>query len=198
MSRAEGTGCALCPICPCFQLWTPMTAVSAVAKLLPVHTTGWPLPALGLQRYRYRLVVDESISVGVLGQHGRGAAEEAGYAPEDVEIVGGSMSEWRACLRVQSPAPGAPCTRLAALACGGGLRSSRRPCRVWVQPALLEPATPPACSAKPCRQRSGLHRRLLRGRPRDCGPPAAQRPGLLLLRVAAPLPGHRCVRWQLP
>lgn len=73
--------------------------------LLPVHTTGsGPPPALGLQRYRYRLVVDESISVGVLGQHGRGAAEEAGYAPEDVEIVGGSMSEWRACLLcVQSP-----------------------------------------------------------------------------------------------
>lgn len=44
------------------------------------------------ERYRYRLVVDESISVGVLGKHGRGAAEEAGYAPEDVEIVGGSMS----------------------------------------------------------------------------------------------------------
>lgn len=50
-----------------------------------------PLPLA--QRYRYRLVVDESLSVGVLGKHGRGAAEEAGYAPEDVEIVGGSMSE---------------------------------------------------------------------------------------------------------
>ena len=44
-----------------------------------------------LQRYKYRLIVDESVSLGVLGKQGRGAAEHFGYAPEDVEIVGGSM-----------------------------------------------------------------------------------------------------------
>lgn len=44
-----------------------------------------------MQRYKYRLIVDESIALGVLGARGRGAAEHFGYAPEDVEIVGGSM-----------------------------------------------------------------------------------------------------------
>ncbi len=43
------------------------------------------------QRYRYRLVVDESLALGVLGARGRGAAEHFGCAPDDVEIVGGSM-----------------------------------------------------------------------------------------------------------
>lgn len=58
-----------------------------------------PLPILRciasslLQRYKYRLIVDESVSLGVLGKQGRGAAEHFGYAPEDVEIVGGSMGE---------------------------------------------------------------------------------------------------------
>lgn len=43
------------------------------------------------EKYRYRLVVDESLAVGVLGARGRGAAEHFGLPPEAVEIVGGSM-----------------------------------------------------------------------------------------------------------
>ncbi|PRW20998.1 long chain base biosynthesis 1-like [Chlorella sorokiniana] len=43
------------------------------------------------ERYKYRLIVDESVALGVLGPRGRGAAEHFGCAAEDVEIVGGSM-----------------------------------------------------------------------------------------------------------
>lgn len=60
----------------------------------PAHPTlphTHPSPAS--QRYRYRLVVDESMSLGVLGPTGRGAAEHAGCAADDVEIVGGSLGE---------------------------------------------------------------------------------------------------------
>lgn len=42
-------------------------------------------------KYKYRLIIDESISFGVFGRTGRGMAEEAGLCPEDVEIVGGSL-----------------------------------------------------------------------------------------------------------
>ena len=55
-----------------------------------------PVPRMylrALQKYRYRLIVDESLSLGVLGARGRGAAEHFGFDPEDVEIVGGSMGE---------------------------------------------------------------------------------------------------------
>ena len=44
-----------------------------------------------MQKYKYRLVVDESLSLGVLGRRGRGAAEHWGFSPEEVEVVGGSM-----------------------------------------------------------------------------------------------------------
>lgn len=44
------------------------------------------------EHYRYRLVVDESVSLGVLGRTGRGAAEHYGFAADDLEIVCGSMS----------------------------------------------------------------------------------------------------------
>ncbi len=47
-----------------------------------------------VQRYKYRLIVDESVALGVLGARGRGAAEHFGCAAEDVEIVGGSMGEF--------------------------------------------------------------------------------------------------------
>jgi serine palmitoyltransferase len=42
-------------------------------------------------RFRYRLVVDESVSLGVLGRGGRGAAAAAGLAPDDADIVGASL-----------------------------------------------------------------------------------------------------------
>ena len=40
---------------------------------------------------RYRLVVDESLALGVLGQHGRGACEHWGLRPGDAEVVSASM-----------------------------------------------------------------------------------------------------------
>ena len=43
------------------------------------------------EKYKYRLVVDESISLGVLGPGGRGAIEEAGLKSSDVEIIGASL-----------------------------------------------------------------------------------------------------------
>ena len=43
----------------------------------------------------------------------------------------------------------------------------------------------------PCRECPGVHRRLLRGGQGDRGPPAPVRPGLLLQRVPAALPGGR-------
>lgn len=43
------------------------------------------------RRYKFRLAVDETLSFGVLGAHGRGAAEAAGLAPGDAEIVTGSL-----------------------------------------------------------------------------------------------------------
>ena len=36
-------------------------------------------------------MVDESLALGVLGAHGRGACEHWGLAPGDVEIVAASM-----------------------------------------------------------------------------------------------------------
>jgi len=42
-------------------------------------------------KYKFRLLVDESMSLGVLGQSGRGAAEHAGVAPEDIDIVSASL-----------------------------------------------------------------------------------------------------------
>jgi len=44
------------------------------------------------KKYKYRLVVDESLSLGVLGKTGKGACEEFGLGPGDVEIVTASMS----------------------------------------------------------------------------------------------------------
>jgi len=52
-----------------------------------------PLAAIAdlKNRYKYRLVVDESVGLGVLGRGGRGAAEAAGLAGDDVEIIGASL-----------------------------------------------------------------------------------------------------------
>eukprot|EP00210_Caulerpa_lentillifera_P006703 g6405.t1 len=43
-------------------------------------------------KYKYRLVVDESLSFGVLGKTGRGACEYFGLTPGDAEIVTASLS----------------------------------------------------------------------------------------------------------
>lgn len=52
-----------------------------------------PLAAIAnvKERHRWRLIVDESHALGVLGPGGRGAAEAAGLAPADVEIVGAAL-----------------------------------------------------------------------------------------------------------
>lgn len=42
-------------------------------------------------KYKYRLLVDESLSLGVLGAQGRGAAEAAGLKPSDVDITAASL-----------------------------------------------------------------------------------------------------------
>ncbi|KAL0025965.1 hypothetical protein WJX77_008574 [Trebouxia sp. C0004] len=43
------------------------------------------------EKFKYRLVLDESLSFGVLGPTGRGAAEHFGLMPGQVEIVAASM-----------------------------------------------------------------------------------------------------------
>lgn len=45
------------------------------------------------EKYKFRLVVDESLSLGVLGEKGRGACEHFGLKPSDVEIVCATMGE---------------------------------------------------------------------------------------------------------
>lgn len=45
------------------------------------------------RRYKYRLVVDESLAVGALGPTGRGAAQHCGLQPQDVDIVCSSLGE---------------------------------------------------------------------------------------------------------
>ena len=62
-------------------------------SLTPAPPPPHPTPPPPMQRYKYRLVVDESLALGVLGARGRGAAEAAGLQPGDVEIVGASMGE---------------------------------------------------------------------------------------------------------
>ncbi len=43
------------------------------------------------EKYRFRLILDESVSLGVLGATGRGAREEAGLGVQDVEVVAASL-----------------------------------------------------------------------------------------------------------
>ena len=45
------------------------------------------------EQFKYRLVLDESLSFGVLGGTGRGAAEHFGLEPGQVEIVAASMGK---------------------------------------------------------------------------------------------------------
>jgi len=44
-----------------------------------------------LRRFKYRLVVDESLALGVLGRTGRGACEHFGLTRDDVEITSASL-----------------------------------------------------------------------------------------------------------
>lgn len=44
------------------------------------------------KKYKYRLILDESWSFGVLGSHGRGVTEYLGVAPSEVDMIIGSMS----------------------------------------------------------------------------------------------------------
>lgn len=59
------------------------------------HTRGTIAPLRHIHRlktqYKFRLVVDESLSFGVCGERGRGACEAAGLAPADVEIITGAL-----------------------------------------------------------------------------------------------------------
>lgn len=50
-----------------------------------------------LQRYKYRLIVDESLSLGVMGPNGRGVADHFGIKPGAVEILGASLGECSCC-----------------------------------------------------------------------------------------------------
>lgn len=43
------------------------------------------------QKYKYRLIVDESLSLGVLGKNGRGATEHFEIGPGEAEIIGASL-----------------------------------------------------------------------------------------------------------
>ncbi|MEV0896074.1 pyridoxal phosphate-dependent aminotransferase family protein [Actinoplanes sp. NPDC049802] len=45
------------------------------------------------QRYGAFLLVDDSHSIGVLGEHGRGTADHAGVAPADVDLTTGSLGK---------------------------------------------------------------------------------------------------------
>lgn len=59
------------------------------------HNTGDIAPLRDIVRvkneYKFRLIVDESLSLGVLGATGRGAAEHCGVDPDDVDIIAASL-----------------------------------------------------------------------------------------------------------
>ncbi|KAG4305063.1 hypothetical protein PORY_001233 [Pneumocystis oryctolagi] len=44
------------------------------------------------KKYKYRLILDESLSFGTLGKNGRGVIEHYGCDPQDVDILVGSLS----------------------------------------------------------------------------------------------------------
>lgn len=95
--RREGTKRLLCAAvataCPCVPrvLHPPKCELCVAYRLPPIHVL--PASTHVPQKYRYRLVVDESMALGVLGRRGRGAVEHFGYGAEQVEIVAGSIGE---------------------------------------------------------------------------------------------------------
>lgn len=78
-----------------------MWSAQAVGKVITILGQALPLVVLSQQEStcsehvhalrRYRLVVDESLALGVLGARGRGACEAAGLHPGDAEIVAASL-----------------------------------------------------------------------------------------------------------
>lgn len=44
------------------------------------------------KKYKYRLILDENWSFGVLGSHGRGVTEYFGVVPSEVDMIIGSMA----------------------------------------------------------------------------------------------------------
>lgn len=75
LAALRGSGCLAHLVC------VPLTAAA-----------GWPaVPVLCVCTYRYRLCVEESYALGVLGATGRGACEAAGLQPGQVEVVVASM-----------------------------------------------------------------------------------------------------------
>lgn len=56
----------------------------------PIALVNWQVELK--KKYKYRLILDESWSFGVLGTHGRGVTEYFGVAPSEVDMIIGSMS----------------------------------------------------------------------------------------------------------
>jgi serine palmitoyltransferase len=44
------------------------------------------------KKFKYRLILDESWSFGVLGSHGRGVTEYFGVTPSEIDMIIGSMA----------------------------------------------------------------------------------------------------------
>lgn len=77
------------------------------------HTRGSVAPLRAMhalkQKYKFRMIVDETLSFGVCGPRGRGACEAAGLAPEDVEIITGApAARLLACMQRPLAAASAP------------------------------------------------------------------------------------------
>jgi serine palmitoyltransferase len=53
-----------------------------------------PLPKIMelKERYKYRLMLEDSMGLGALGQHGRGTAEHFGIQSSDVDVITASMA----------------------------------------------------------------------------------------------------------
>ena len=73
---------------------------AATGELAPLQA----MYALKL-RFKYRMIVDESFALGVLGEHGRGACEHFGLQPGQVEIVCASLGEHALRPRHRQPHP---------------------------------------------------------------------------------------------